>query len=255
MTDIAGLVATARSQADIARRDREKREARAQAAAEEEARRDQDLRSRGALLDMARRSCASPGSVEQWELDALPDPYDKDFVGAYPHDADDCTARVFINLRRGADAEEIRRKSAPMVAAEARVYVPPIQAARVVAKSNFNATLPLLEYYARAACRTTERVPLNTEMTNPRQPVEFNKDWDDRVADHLAVGLGKCEALLFRKLIELIRSGQGPLITAEWVQGAAAIYRTAPDPSPGYSPPAGGGRGPRCEDFGNINCP
>jgi len=94
MADISGLVATARSQADIARRDREKREARAQAAAEEETRRD------------------------QWELDALPDPYDEEFVRAYPHDADDCTARVFINPRRGADAEEIRKKSAPIVAAE-----------------------------------------------------------------------------------------------------------------------------------------
>lgn len=255
LADISGLVATARSQAAVARRDREEREARAQAAADDAARRDHDRRLRDAMLDMARRSCASPGSVDQSELDGLAVPHDKDFVKAYPQGADDCVVRVFYSLERGTDANELRIRSAPLTAADARVSVPPIHVVPAVASKRFDASLPMLQHYAQAACRTQGQVPLDKELTNPRQPFQFSKDWDDRAADDLAVGLGRCESLLFRKLIELIRAGEGSRIDAKWVQDAAAIYRSIPEPAPGYVPPTGGGRAPRCEDYGNIRCP
>lgn len=255
MADISGLVATARSQAAVARRDREEREARTQAAADDAARLDHDRRLRDYMLDMARRSCASPGSVDQSELDGLPLPHDTDFVKAYPQGAEDCVVRVFNFLARGADANELRIRSAPLTAADARVSVPPIHVVPAVANKRFDASLPMLQHYAQAACRTQGQVPLDTELTSPRTRFQFFKEWDDKVAEGLAVGLGRCESLLFRKLIELIRAGEGSRIDAKWVQDAAAIYRSIPDPAPGYAPPTGGGRAPRCEDYGNIRCP
>ena len=79
---------------------------------------------------------------------------------------------------------------------------------------------------------------VDTNVTHPNSPYAFLKNLDDQTADQLSAGLDACENRLFRRLIEVIRAGQGDRISAEWVQETVASYRPAapPDRSSGYTP-------------------
>lgn len=253
LADISGLVAQARSQAEIARVDREKREARAREAAEVETRRSQDRRLRDLYLDIAARSCSSPGSVSQDELDNLPDPHGADFKDSYPEGVSDCVVRLFYQLHRGINANDLREASAPVVAVDGRAQPPAAPIVSPQAVRSFRATLYGLKNFAVAACGSTAPMPVEEEIVHPSSPLEFNRNSDDLTANFLAEGLGTCESLLFRRMIELIRAGQSRIITGRWAQEAAAGYRT-PVPS-SYVTPSPPVRGKRCEDFGNKYCP
>ncbi|MDP3541341.1 MAG: hypothetical protein Q8T11_02605 [Elusimicrobiota bacterium] len=244
-----GIVEQARAQAKIAEREH-------------------DERLKMTYADMAIRSCSNPGSVAQAELDALPVPYQKNLLTAtaIPWGFDDCSVRVYMNLRRGADAEEIRRLATPVALA---VQPPPEpQLARqpspspqpIQATIPFNSTFPRLADLAAAACASPSRASLGSQPLRQSSPDSFSRDRDDVVAARLAVGLGECPRKLFYELIETIRSGQAASVNDRWLQDKAARF-TPPAyyaPPPRSSPPTGcipGDNSRRnCIACGNKNC-
>lgn len=218
------------------------------------AHRDHDERLRNAKVDLARRSCSDPGSVTQAELDALQEPYDKNFMAMPPEGVGYCVARAFGQAYKGGSSDTLREVSLPLVALQPRAAEPPAVPATPVNLFYYN--LHRLQAYAARACGTADLVPLNTDMTRPRQGFEFDRDSEDRRIAQLIQGAGTCEDQLFRKLIELIRAGQGDRITAKWVRDTAANYRGISNDSNGYIPPrTGGGGGDPCRDNGNERCP
>lgn len=258
LADISGLVAQARSQADIARRDREEREAINKAAAERSARRDHDERLRRTLIEMAQRSCADPGSVTQAELDALPDPYQEDFKTSQgtPRGLDVCAYMVFLELGRGVSSEKIRAKATPSQPADIRAIPPGPQGARAirepvaaVATVPFNSVFPRLKDLAVTACASPAQVSVDAGMFRRSAPVYYSRSADDAIAASLSTGLGDCPRQLFYTLIETLRAGQESIITDQWVRSMAAVYSP-----PVYVPPSSGGGDP-CRDNGNIRCP
>jgi len=218
------------------------------------AQREHDERLRNAKVDLARRSCSDPGSVTQAELDALQEPYDRNFVRMPPEGVGYCVGRAYGHAYRGGNADDLREMSLPLVPLQPRAAEPPVAPATSVNPFYYN--LQRLQAYAARACGTADQVPLNPELTQPRQAFEFDRESENRKIGELTQGMGKCEDQLFRRLIELIRAGQGDRITAKWVQDAAAGYRYVPGNSVGFAPPGGGGGGgDPCRDNGNQRCP
>lgn len=207
------------------------------------AQRDHDERLKRTWVDLAHRSCANPGSITQFVLDSLPRLHRRDNGGGVPGGLGDCGTQVYILLAYEANAEQIRNASTPHVPADLGQVSKPIAVQPIsrpvpaVARTPFWPVLPRLQRYAVAACRSSGPVPIDTSLTQPRPPFKFSRDIDDRTAAELSAGLGNCEGQLFRRLIEVIRSGQGDRITAQWVQETAAGYRTAPGASPGGGAP------------------
>lgn len=219
--------------------------------------RDHDERLNNTYVELASRSCADPGSVAQYELDSLPKPRGAANI-ARPAGLSGCRETVYIMLTIGATAEDLAEYSTPKVPLNARPDGPGVPDARVTFTS-FRANLRFLKQHAVAACSTDLQVPLNTDITHPRPPFQFEAD-DHLYVDKLAVGLGKCEEQLFRWIVEVIRSGRGHVLSAQWVQDTAAKYRTIPHPAPGYIvPPARPQQPPPvrdpCRENGNIRCP
>jgi len=252
LADISGLVARARSQADIARRDREERETINKAAAEQSVRRDHDERLRHTLIEMAQRSCADPGSVTQAELDALPDPYQEDFKTSQgtPRGLDVCAYMVYLDLSRGVSSERIRSQATPTKPADTRAIPPPIrEPVAAAATVPFNSIFPLLKDLAVTACASPAQVSITAGQFRRSVRVDFSRIADDAIAASLSTGLGDCPRQLFYKLIETVRAGQESIITDQWVRSMAAVYSP-----PVYVPPPSGGGDP-CRDNRNIRCP
>lgn len=216
-----------------------KRQAQLLAAEEEPREHDKLLKNR--LIEIAQRSCATPGSVTQAELSILPKLYDD--PGGLPQGLGDCLW-VYVHLSAGErDAETIRTLSVPTQAAAIR----PVQQPAVL-----NATIPFfphfprLKEFAMTACRSSEQVSLAKDLYQPRLPLSFDKGRDDSVANSSSVGLGDCERQLFHKLIEMIRAGQGGQIDGTWVRDMVALYQPVRNTSspPGSerndTPPASG---------------
>lgn len=192
--------------------------------------REHDDRLRETVKQLAWRSCSSPGEVTQEELAKLPKPHKGDYwMTGGP---EECHGVYAYIAQGGTDADVLKAKSLPPQAVR-----PNIPARPVVARTPFWPVLPRLQKYAVEACRSSGPVPIDTSLTQPRPPFTFSRDIDDRTATELSAGLGNCERQLFRRLIEVIRSGQGDRITAQWVQETAAGYRTTPGASPGRSAP------------------
>lgn len=224
-----------------------------------ERQRDHDERLKNAWVALAQRSCANPGSVSQAELDRLPKPYGTDVMDTTPRGLGECGGKVYSMLSYGASAEEIRGMSTPPPKPVDALIPPPPQAARpdpqpqqgAQAQTPFSSVLPGLKNIAVTACLSSGQVPIEKNLTQPDMPFSFWKEMDDKTADSLSSGLGNCEGRLFRRLIELIRAGQGDRITALWVQQTAAAYRNTAGTSPGHAAPPSRS----CEDYGNIRCP
>lgn len=252
MADISRLVAQARSQVDIARRDRESREEASRVAAEKSA---HDNRLKNIYADLARRSCANPGSVTQAELDALPKSYGTEAMGTYPRGLDECSGRLYSSLVFGTTAEALRTAAGLKTPETARPASPvravqpepqPINAGRN-APNPFWVYLPKLRDIAVTACNSPGRASIDISLVRPNPPYEFSSPRDNDIAASLSAGLSGCQRRLFDKLFETIRLGHGTSIDSQWINRLAAEYTSVPASVPS--------RGPRCEDFDNHRCP
>lgn len=265
LADISGLVAQARGHADIARREREERETRTRAAAEKNAHDEQLKRT---YLDMAIRSCANPGSVTQTELNALADPYDKEFVETPPRGLGACEYMAYMSLGRGADAEQLRRNSIQAEPIAAQPEPPPFnphlaadpKPAQTIPGMRFSSQFPLLKDLAVKACNSPAQVSVAPNLIRPYYGYSFERESDDRLAAAMSAVMDYCPRQVFNKLIEKIRSGQGSTVDDKWLRDLAAQY-----PAPVYvapprdSPPTGcipGDNSRRnCIACGNTYCP
>jgi hypothetical protein len=220
--------------------------------------RDHDERLRNTKADMARRSCESPGSVTQAELDGLPDPYVQDEAGWAPGGLSQCADWVYMFLGRGVDAMKIQQESTPTEAVAATPVPQPGQF-NGVSPYNFVIMLPSVKDFAVASCRSPGQVPIPVAVTLPYENIRFFPAEDEREAGRLSTGLGQCEGRLFRKLIELIRGGYGASISNDWMKDAVRLF-TPPAGSnddqtivsPPFQKPPGGDP---CRDHGNVRCP
>lgn len=225
------------------------------------ANKDHDDRLLASLLDLTSISCRNPGSVTPAMLAKLGQPHDENFWrSAAPNDCND----AYLYLAQGGrDARALRSLSTPPAAVQP--LPPPVQsiptlppeprAVQPVRGRKFSSMLPLAKDLAVTACRSSGQAAVDSDLTRPFHEIDFSPEFDDRTARDLSIGLGDCENRLFRRLIEVIRSGEGPKISAEWVQKTATAYRPAPVNSPWTpAPPANGGGDP-CRDNGNVRCP
>lgn len=257
------LLRTMREAKEFAAKQRER--------AEQERQRDHDARLRITLVDLARRSCADPGSVTQAELSALPDPYQEDFQKdtAFKNGLDNCGEMVYLQVSKRMSAEKLRQISTPNVPVPAELAPPPPQPAplapptptfRPDTRIPFWQTFGLMKDLAVSACGSTGRVAVDKYLAKPYSFYSFTPDFDDHEAAKVSARLGECPRRLFYKMIETIRAGQGAGITEQWVRDRAAEYSGSQDtPSFDYSPsPTGcipGDNSRRnCIACGNTHC-
>lgn len=138
--------------------------------------------------------------------------------------------------------------------------VPPSQAApvRAVRITNFSTMLPNIRDFAAASCRSPGQAPLTEDITRPFENIRFSNGVDEGEIERLSAGLGQCELLLFRKLIEVIRLGRGRHVTTQWVELTAKSYTPTPiQENRSYVPPqAEKPREPGCyPESGVWGCP
>ncbi|MBI2384557.1 MAG: hypothetical protein HYV14_00950 [Elusimicrobia bacterium] len=178
-------------------------------------------------------------------------------MNTMPPGLGDCSGLLYGMLLKGATADQIRAWSEREDPAPAKPESNPVRAVPIIPwdpapiRGTPMGVFPTLLSAARdlsvTACGTPDRVSIDSVLTIRLGDTAFSRN-DERIADESALGLGPCESRLFRRLIEVIRNGEGPGITVRWVQETAAAYR----PAPVYYPPPSGGR---CEDYGNLRCP
>lgn len=230
--------------------------------AKDKAGRESDERLRESMLDLAVRSCAVPGSVAQAEIDALPNPYQPDFIdrGPYPVTRGQCVAEVYAYLGEGgATATELTSRSSRL---QEPIAIRPITtppAARPVPPP-FSSYLPIIKEFARAACLSPEQAPLSSALYSSYNFSHWA--YDDMIAKDLMVDMGACQRQLFQQLIDAIRGNQAYGIDRAWIRRMVAMNTPAPESgtTPGSSPGGGEHNGPdprlprdRIRDrFGNI---
>lgn len=204
------------------------------------AERDHDERLRYTLADMARRSCADPGSVTQAELDGLPEPYGKNFLDALPGGLGECSLMVYMSLGRGANAEDIRRKSSLSTPEAAPQVPPPHQAIRSFPQPTpvrsappqlLSTALPRFKEFATAACRAPEQVALEYFLLQPYDRSDARRD--DYVAKELSAGMSGCSLRLFNALLATIRAGENGRIDRAWIRNMVAVSSAPSGSLPG----------------------
>lgn len=189
--------------------------------------RDHDERLKKTLADAARRSCETPGSVSQVELDALPLPRARNLVEtSWPDVAADCADVYRYLAGNGRDARTLKILSSPAPDASAPPDATPVRGTPTVL---FSWTFPKVKALAVAACAAPEQARVDPELTRPRASFLFLPS-DDREAARVAAGLGACEGRMFHRLIGVIRYGNPGKITAAWLKERAAEYTPAPAP-------------------------
>lgn len=151
--------------------------------------------------------------------------------------------------------------------AELKQVVPPPSAqispsqaapARAVPVTSFSTMLPNIRKFAAESCRSPGQAPMTADVTRPIENIRFSDSVDDSEIERLSMGLGQCELLLFRKLIEVIRQGSGPRITSQWVEKTAKAYIPAPvlENRPYIPPQAEKPREPGCSPENGVwGCP
>lgn len=201
---------------------------------EQERQRDHDERLKTEWINLAHRSCDAPGSVSQNELDALPRLHKRE-----PLDVmllfGNCYERVYYRLYNSGTAEEIRQESTPSRAAVPPAPVPP--AAGVVAGNTFESVLPKLKDFAEIACTYQGKISPIRSLFTPRAPYLYSSG-DESAAANLMAGLTGCQRHLFRRLFDVIRSGNGGQISEKWLVETVASTPVAPVI---VAPPQGGG--------------
>lgn len=227
---------------------------RAQAEAE---RRQSDNRLRLALVDIVIRSCETPGSVDQSELDNLQNPHDPNFYieadGRMPSGLGDCST-LFVELAwRLRDGESL---DAVYLSARSRRAVPipvnpgnpvvPIRPRPIVSPTPLRPTvpfasmLPSIKQLSSDACQSPDRVSTRYLMSS--FDISFSPSDDPAINGYLML-LGSCERRVFEEIVARIRAGQGREIDAQWVRERGAANRV---------PPQNGGGAPSGPDHDEV---
>jgi hypothetical protein len=214
------------------------------------ARRDYDNRVKAIMAEMARRSCANPGSVSQAELDLLPELYVDAIESAIPGGLDSCSLMVYLSLGPGVNAESIRKKSQPVAPIQVQAQPASPKTARPTPPSPFARALPKLRAFAIEACRAPDStVPIVLNINDSFYKAEGGTDWVlNSSIEYYRSGLSGCSLQLYDKLIELIRNRTyGAMVTSDWVRKMVAPYTPPSQPLNAGSPggvsryPIGGG--------------
>ncbi len=123
--------------------------------------REQDAQLSRAVADLAERSCDTPGSVSQAELNALPRPHDADYVdrNPLPTDPRPCVMNAYLYLGRGGvSAGSLESMTTPPAAPIDLVSPPPPPPVpQVEPPAPLASALPLFKKFATAACLSPEK--------------------------------------------------------------------------------------------------
>ncbi len=206
-----------------------------------------DEKVRAIMADMARRSCANPGSVTQVELDLLPELSEPVYNNPYPKGLDDCSLQVYLNLGPTARAEEIRRLSTPVVPIKIKALPPDPVAARPIPPSPFELALPQLRSFALEACRSPESAqPVYLNINDSfYKGIRGNEGLITLCIESSRRGLSGCSLKLYDELVAMVRNGTyGKVGTRDWIRTTVASYSpTPPTGTPISSPRADRDRG------------
>ncbi len=225
--------------------------------------RESDDRLRQTMRDLAFRSCDTPGSVSQSEIDALPPPYQPDFIdhGPYPISTNPCVFAVYSYLGKGGATEtELARMSTPLQTPINLSPTPPVPA-QPIPSPPLAEYLPTFKMFATAACASPDQVALEVSLYRSFNLVHWA--YDDKIIKDLKVGMSACQQQLFQQIVDAIRAHQGFSITRKWIQRMVAIDTPRSDSgtTPGSTSPGQGehnGPDPRLprdrirDRFGNI---
>lgn len=225
-------------------------------AQKEIAEREHDARLRADILVLAERSCATPGSVAQGELDALPSPYRSDFIDRAPYPlGSECLMKNYLYLGKpGPRASELERMSTPIAKPRPLTLEPPPLVPQVL----FTGMFPDIRKLATTACRFPDRV--STRSLMPPVKIEFAPD-DYAAALRFSSNFGACEREVFDRIVRAIQAGHIRGINDQWVRDIAANTQTPISATPpiGNSGNNGGNQSPPIEkcwtnDLGHRIC-
>lgn len=220
----------------------EARELVAQAKAQAEiALRDHDIRLSAALGDLAQRSCSTPGSVTQAELDNLPrQNRSETLLENRPYGlGGDCYRRLYEYLADGrANAGVVETMSLPeRTPVDARVKAPiqePV-GARSAPPEPFSTILPKLKNLAITACRAPDQAYMDSYLY---RAYDYSyREYDDNLASSLSSGLDACPKQLFDRLIATHRAHEYGRIDTRWIREMVSLYSPRYSAPPAYTPP------------------
>lgn len=220
------------------------------------AHRDHDDRLAAAILELTNRSCDTPGSVTQAELDALPSPYSTDFIDriAYPLDQRECFKVYFYLGKGGRDASEVAQQATPRLVP---IVVRPIQqpADGRIRPSPFTQTFPDLARFCVDSCRqpgSASPVLMNWYQRPYSEFFGNRVNWESWYQRELA-GLDGCPRQLFIDLVNMALEGTyGRVGERGWLEAQVARHSPTQGGVGSGSPPSRGGdkerKGPDHDD-------
>lgn len=188
--------------------------------------RDLDERLTSRIIDLAKRTCASPGSVTQEELDALPSPRNPQNI-QQPTFGSNCERAIFDEINAGSMAGTLKRRATPgkalPIQAEperekvqpARGYPPPT-AVVIVAGVPLSTVLLELKQQAELACQNQGRILVERNLFNPPGRY-FQEPRNEQTVADIKAGLGFCEGHVFQRFFEMLREERGKEITERWL--------------------------------------
>lgn len=207
-------------------------------------RRAYDNRVKAIMAEMARRSCANPGSVSQEELDLLPELHVPAQESSIPAGLDGRSVMVYLSLGPGVNATSIRDLSIPIEPIKVQAQRPGPKAVQPVPPSPFALALPRLQAFAIQSCRAPGSVePVVLDINDSFFKANGGFDWIiNSSIEYYRVGLSGCSLQLYDKLIEQIKNRTyGAVVTSDWVRRMVAPY-SPPPPMNAGSPPGEGRR-------------
>lgn len=209
-----------------------------------ERQRDIDARLKSTIIDLAKRTCAEPGSVTQAELDALPSKRNQDSSN-YPTGVSHCELIIFIAISTGENADSLQRRAAPGKAVPIQGETPtPMQPARGYPPSRAipnEAGVPLstvlqeLKRQAGLACQHQGRIGVAGDLFNPRVRY-FQEPRNEQTAAAIKAGLGPCEGHVFQRFFEMLRDERGSEITEQWLVDTVSSAPTGASQGGGSNP-------------------
>jgi hypothetical protein len=222
--------------------------------AQDAADREHDERLLATVAEIAARSCASPGSITQDELNRLPRPAKPEQFCTtencrLPPTLGACGAFLFLEIagriRDGdaLDAAEIRRRSEPIEPGPIRALPPPPQAVRpvenpprIIGVDPVAETLKNYRRLAALACDSPDSLDadeIRRAVRTPYVPLP--------AAQVAGRDLTGCSRFIYDALVVFSPDGYRGMLTKQWLLDRVGTYRGQPSlpPSGGES---GGGR-------------